>query len=147
MADKFFPFTVYAPNESGGPYEFREAFDANRPETYEVVETWGTYEHRSMRKFTYFGYDVIVLSATEVEFVCYSILDTCYGGRGDLFHRFKAKVNKSVTTPAINRRLVSRAVDRRDEELRQAELLIIKAYANEEKLALGLSTATHGAIK
>lgn len=140
MTDNFFPIRIYAdPNFGGGPWDYRKIFDANRPKEYKRVEKWRTFVHERWEKFIYYQFDVIVLSQTEVEFVCFDMEDFCYGGRGKEIHRFRVTVDKSVTRKTIETKLFNRAMFRRDTELAAEELKICNRYADEERKALGIS--------
>lgn len=140
MTESFFPFRIYASNEGWSPYEFRAVFNENRPEYIYHVEFKGeSFEFTRREKFSYYCYDVIVLSQTEVEFVCFDMKDNYYGGKGKEIHRFRATVEKIVTSAYIGRRLFSRGVARREQELAEAENKICQNYANEERKELGIT--------
>lgn len=139
MDNPFFPFRIYSSDmHGGGPYEFQNAFHKNKPETVEIVERFGTFVHKRTERFSWYAFDVIVLSQTEVEFVCFDMEGFCYGGKGKEFHRFTATVDKSVTSPTIGRRLFNRGVERRAYELEQAERKICQKFADEERQELGI---------
>jgi hypothetical protein len=140
MVNDFFPFRLYSSSDHGhSPSGFGKAFQANRPEYIERVESKGTkFEWTRQEKFSYYCYDVIIFSQTEVEFVCFDMYDNYYGGKGKEIHRFRATVNKSVTNEYVGRRLFARGVDRRERELAEAEKKLCRKYANEERKALGI---------
>lgn len=139
MTESFFPFRLYSNDRGYDPSGFNKPFQANRLEYIERVENKGTkFEWTRREKFSCYCYDVIILSQTEVEFVCFDMYDFCYGGKGKEIHRFRATVDKSVTKEYIGRRLFARGVDRRERELAEAERKICHKYANEERKALGI---------
>ena|SRR6218665_1877183 len=135
-----FPFRIYSSDKSnGGIYEFRDTFVANKPEYIETVRDKGTrWEWVQREKFIWYTFDVIIHSQTEIEFVAFDMEDFCYGGKGKEIHRFKVKVAKSVTEKEIRRELLSRAALRRELELIAEENRIIKTYANDESIKLGM---------
>lgn len=140
--ENFFPFTVRGnsygfDNFGGGVHAFRKVFNANRPKTIEIVEKFGTFEHKRTERFSYYCFDVVILSSTAVEFICYGMEDTVYGGRGKKFHQFKAECPREIIEPYISERLVKRAIARRRAELELAELNLIGLYADEERKAMG----------
>lgn len=144
--EHFFPFTIRGAsydnryNHSGGIYDLHKPFQKNRPDYITITHHKGqTYEYKTREKFSYYCFDAVILSDTEVEFVCYDMHDFASGGRGKEIHRFRAALDKSYLTRYINVRLLRRAMQRRDEELRLAELAICNGYANQEALELGLS--------
>lgn len=135
MIEPFFPFTVYSNKEHGySPSGFKEVFRENRPEYIEVKFSNFTYKS----KFVIFCYDVIILSPTEVEFICFDLDNLASDGRCKFIHKFRATVNKKVTSNYINHRLLQRGADRRARELEERELEIYKKYANEEAVTLNL---------
>lgn len=140
MTEPFFPFRLYGSGEhGGGPLNFRAAFQANRPDMIDIVEGKGTgWEYTRREKFSYYAFDVIVLSQTEVEFVCFDMYDNYWGGKGKEFHRFTATVDKSVTNKHVGRRLFARGIDRRERELAEQERKKCQKFADEERAALGI---------
>lgn len=139
MAEAFFPFRLYSNDRGHSPSGFTKPFQANRPEYIEHVECKGQpFEYTRREKFSCYCYDVIILSQTEIEFVCFDMYDNYYGGKGKEIHRFRAIVDKSVTNEYIGRRLFARGVDRRERELAEAERKLCQKYANEERKALGI---------
>jgi hypothetical protein len=115
VAKEFYPFKI-ACYDTGhfvqSPYEFRKPFLANKPEGH-----------------VWYGYDVIVKSPTEVEFVTYDMRDS-YGGLGRENGRFEATVDEAVTKEAIERRLNALAKEVRLRELERAEAKIVSDYGN-----------------
>lgn len=83
------------------------------------------------KELIWFGYDTIIHSQTDVEFVVYDMLDNMYGGLGKRIGAFKTAVSEQVTGDAINRRIMALATARRHRELSEAEAVIIKSYADE----------------
>lgn len=146
MSD-FFPFTVrgssyyasnFSGNSSGGVSAFRDIFQQKRPQTVETIEKIGTFEYRQTIRFSYYCYDVIIKSSTDIEFICYDMEDNIYGGRGKEFHRFIAKCPTSLTKRYIDNRLLERAIELRECQLKAHEMTICKEYAELERKALGL---------
>jgi hypothetical protein len=140
MTDTIFPFHVYNyDNFSGaGPSDFRDTFLKNKPKRYMHTEGHGKYAYTHERDFHWYCYEVIVHSQTKIEFVCFDMEDTVYGGKGKEFHRFVVIVDKNVTKNAIKRKLIERAARRRDEELLLAERMLIQSYADREAVDLGI---------
>lgn len=141
--ENFFPFTVhgnsyYSVHFGGGVHAFRKVFYANSPKTIEVVEKFGTFEHKRTERFSIYCFDVVILSPTEVEFICFDMLDNLYGGRGKKFHQFKVECPREIIEPYISERLVERAIARRNAELELKEMEIVAGYAGEERRSLGL---------
>lgn len=137
--EPFFPFTIYGSEDMHGVWEFRKTFQANRPEEITVVEGKGTkWEYTRTEKCSYYSFNVIVHSKTEVEFVCFDMLDNFYGGIGKESHRFRATCEEDLTSEFITRRLLHRAELRRICELEEQEALICAGYAEEERKVLGL---------
>lgn len=112
-----FPFTLKAretPHFTSSPYDFRKAFLANKPES-----------------LSWFAYDVVVASPTDVEFVVYDMRDFCRGGIGKEIARFEAKVGRGVTRASIEHRALYLAQERRNAELEAAEAEVVRTYAAE----------------
>lgn len=138
MTEAMFPFNVYNRSANGGGvFAFRSLFIKGKPETYSVVEEYGTFRHERTERFTWYDFDVTIFSPTLVEFVCYD-LDHIYGGRGKSFFTFAMECDASLTHDYIENRLYNRAVSLRQQELAEAEESIYLAYAAKEKKALGL---------
>lgn len=115
-------------------------FNENKPSTYESIETYGGGAHVIKRtlNFTYYCFDVVIKSATEVEFRCYDMYNTATGGRGEFTTAFGGVVDKSVTQKFIDKRLMDRAINRRVRELDEIEMAICAGYAEDERKVLGL---------
>lgn len=112
----FFPFTLAAyetPHFTRSPYDFRAAYLANRPKG----ESW-------------YAYDVVVKSPTEVEFIVYDMRCNLSGGIGKEARRFKCTVAPEVTAPSIERRVQAMAVLVRQQELDRIEQAAIGGYAD-----------------
>ena len=138
MTESFFPFRLYSNENGNSPWGFNGTFQANRPEELVITETWGTYVHTCRVKFSYYCFDVIIHSQTEIEFVCFDMEDNCYGGKGKEIHRFSVTVDKSVTNEYVGRRLFYRGIDRRERELAEQERKHYQKFADEERKALGI---------
>lgn len=113
-----FPINIPCCDQGGGSYAFRSFFMATRP-----------------KDIIWYGYDSIILSKTEVEFVIYDMFDdmfdNCRGGLGAEITRFKALVPESTTERFIERRILDLAMERRTIEIIAAEGEIVKRYADE----------------
>jgi hypothetical protein len=114
MTASVFPITLRCDHTGWSAYDFRDAFLAAKP-----------------AGLTYYAYDTIIHSRTEVEFVAYDMLDNCYGGVGKEKARFRATVSRDLTDEAVKKQVYLVAQDRRERELDQREELIIRAYAAE----------------
>ena len=111
-----FPFTIKAiehPHHTHSDHRFRHVM-----RTLPKSESW-------------FAYDVIIHSPTEIEFVTYGMRDTCYGGIGTERERIKTTVPASLTRQAIETKAFKLAEKRRADELAEIERLIIARYADE----------------
>lgn len=112
-----FPFTVYAvetPQYTSSAREFYQAFQEVRP------------AHES-----YYCYDTVVKSPTEVEFIAHGMRDNYYGGIGGQVFRCSATIDRAITRKAIERQALKLARERRDQELRDDERRIVENYAAE----------------
>lgn len=143
MNEKFFPFTVhgssyYHPSHGGGVNNFKDIFQVNRPDKIKKTFGHGVGAFEYIEDFICYCFDVVIHSATEVEFVCYDMEDNIYGGRGKHIHSFKVKCKKSATKKHIEKRLIERAIVRRTYELEVAECEIYALYADQERVKLGL---------
>jgi hypothetical protein len=121
-ASEIFPIlrrAVETPHYTRNPPEYREVFKAARP--------------ADLRPY---AYDVAILSRTLVEFVAYDMRDNFYGGIGQEIGRFRAKVPKRLTKPDVERAILDAAIAQREAELRVAEALIVKGYADQIRAAL-----------
>lgn len=117
---EFFPFRLYCDHERGwSASQFKNTFMKVKP-----------------AGLTWYGYDVIIHSPTEIEFVVFEMYDNFSGGVGNEIARFTATVSRSVTDRDIRSRSMELAVDRRRHELCEAEAEIINRYANEFLAAL-----------
>jgi hypothetical protein len=117
MAEKFFPFKLEAqqmPTWVDSPRDFREVFQANRPKNKSC-----------------YGYDVKVLSATQVEFTAFGMADSYYGGIGEPIATFEVTVDPEVTRKSIVRRAGQFAFWRREAELVAQENAILMRYRDE----------------
>lgn len=119
ILDRIFPIPLYCDGKGWSENRFQLAMRSVLPK--------GLY---------WFGYDTIILSPTEVEFVVYGIRDSVWGGLGDEIARIKANVNKVLTEEYIESRIQYLARERRDKELRDAEESTIQKYADEVRAAL-----------
>lgn len=137
--EPFFPFRIYSNDQGHNIYGFGHILQANRPEYIEIIEAKGTkFEWTRREKFSYYAFDIIFLSQTEIEFVFFDMYDNYYGGKGKEIHRLKVTVDKSVTNDYVGRRLFNRGVARRERELAEAERKICQAYARDEAAAIGI---------
>ena len=109
-----FPVTREANDKGWSAYQYREAFRAARPP-----------------KLTYYAYDVIIHSRTEVEFIAYDMRDNLMGGLGDEIGRFKATVPANLTKDDVERAIISAAALRLAAERAADDRRLIQAYADE----------------
>lgn len=112
-----FPFTLYAeetPHFTKSSYAFRPTFLANKP-----------------TGLTWFAYDVVIKSPTNIAFVVYAMRDNIYGGLGDKIDQFPAIVPAELTRKFVEERAMLLARGRFDDELRASQRAIIKSYADE----------------
>lgn len=119
-----FPITLSCDDRGWSEYRYREFFLANKP-----------------KGLTWFAYDTIILSETEVEFVVYDMRCNYSGGRGVEIERFKAAVPKEIIGSDIEKKIVAVAAARRGEELAAHEKRIIAGYADEIRAAMNHPTA------
>lgn len=108
-----FPFTVYAKYENS-TRDFYQTFMANRP-----------------KGLTWYAYNVVVKSPTEVEFVVFDMEDMATGGIGDEIGRFEATVDASVTLVAMTRHAHELATLQLYDERVAEERRIVAGYAAE----------------
>lgn len=97
---------------------------------------------RKPDRLSCYGYDVIVLSRDEVEFVAYGMRDTCFGGLGDEVGRFKTKAPRMLTREPTKNRAHQIALLARQDEIERAERDIVQAYAEAIFAAQGMSAGT-----
>lgn len=112
-----FPFTIFAletTHYTMSAHGFRGAFLAAKP-----------------KDLTWYAYDVIVKSRTEVEFTVYSMRDNCYGGIGEKIATFEAVVDPSLTAGPIENEALRRGHEKRAEELMAIERRMVRRYADE----------------
>lgn len=139
MTEPFFPFRLYSNDQGHNIYGFDAVFQKNRPEKIEIIEAKGTqWQYTRTERFSYYAYDVIIHSQTEIEFVCFDMYDMCFGGKGKEIHRFKVTVDKKVTNEYVGRRLFSRGIDARERELAAQERKRYQKFADAERKALGI---------
>lgn len=112
MKEHVFPFTLHCNDKGWSAYEFRSSFLASKPDD-----------------LSWYGYDVIIHSRTNVEFVVYSMRNSFSGGLGREIARFSAKVPASMTNAEIERRALHLATIKREAELHAVETEIILDYA------------------
>lgn len=122
MSDQIFPITLPCNDRGWSAYTFQKAFLAAKPD-----------------KLIWYGYDTIIHSPTEVEFVTYDMQDNVYGGLGKKTATFKTEVSTDLTADDINRKIMSLAALRRKAEWKAIEAEIISGYAEEIRAAAGLS--------
>jgi hypothetical protein len=110
-----FPFTLFAydntPHYVSSEYKFRPVFLQNKPEG-----------------LSWYCYNVVVKSPTEVTFVHYGMLDNFSGGIGKLQGEFDAVVSAELTLPFIQKQAKLKAEWLRAQELAKAEQDIINGY-------------------
>lgn len=112
--EEFFPFTLPCTDQGSGSYEFRPYFMKARPEN-----------------LIWYGYDTVINSPVDVEFIVYDMRDNVYGGLGKKIATLNAVVPDTVTSGPINERARYLARSRRAQELAQTEALIVSRYADE----------------
>jgi hypothetical protein len=106
---------------------------------------WSAYHYRPQfltskpDHLTWFAYDTIIHSETDVEFVVYDMADNFYGGRGKKIASFRTLVPRGATARDIDNQIVQLAIARRAKELREAEAAIISGYADEIRSTLNLA--------
>jgi hypothetical protein len=126
ITKKIFPITLACDDRGWSAYSFQKAFRAAKPEG-----------------LTWYGYDTIIHSSTDVEFVVYDMENNVHGGLGKKTGQFRATVPPSLTANDIDRKIVFLATERREAELRAAEQSIIAGYADEMRASLALSSKEH----
>lgn len=110
---------------------FENATEMRDGSLFSPREFYAAYMEAKPEGLSWFGYDVEVRSPTEVTFYVLDMADFARGGRGRVVKQISAKVDQSVTKKAIERRLWTIAVEKRKQELRDAEDRIIAGYADE----------------
>lgn len=110
-----FPIILVSDSEGHSSPTFRKAFVAARTAQ---MDSW-------------FCYDVVVRSRTEVTFIVFGMWNTVHGGKGNEKYRFDALVAPELTQRFIDQKILTIAEDRRAEELHAAEQIIIERYAAE----------------
>lgn len=111
MDHPIFPFTIKAYSTdyyTASPYRYRAHF-------------LKAFQESTPKGSTYFAFDVILKSATEVEFVAYHMFDNVRGGIGDEFWRGSATVPAKLTEEDIQEQIKAVAKMRRKEERALAE--------------------------
>jgi hypothetical protein len=117
-----FPISLRCNDKGWSEHSFQNAFMRVRPKD----KTW-------------YGYDVEIMSPTDVVFIVYSMADATYGGLGKADYNLQATVSPDLTAPYIDRRIVELAAQRRTAELAAEEARIVEQYANELRAALSLA--------
>lgn len=110
-----FPFCLFAeetPHFTSSERDFQQTFLATKP-----------------ADMSWFAYDVVILSPTQIEFIVYNMRCIASGGIGEPIANFSATVPAVLTLKHMERRAFSLARARRDEELLEAERKIVKSYA------------------
>ena len=121
----FFPIHINAeetPHFTSSSYKFRPLFLANKP-----------------TGMSWYAYNVIIHSPTNVEFVVYDMFCSARGGIGKEVGSFEATASAELTAPYIQKHAVSIAQYRIDEERRAANKLILKNRAEDVLAEFGLS--------
>lgn len=106
MSSPIFPFTIKAystPHYTSSPSQYRDHFVR-------------AFLESSPKGFAYFAYDAILQSATEVDFVAYDMLDSCYGGIGAKIWSGSATVPEELTREDIQKQINVVAKERREKE-------------------------------
>ena len=113
MTSRTFPITLRCDRMKGWPLtrDFQPAFDKARPKNH-----------------TYYGYDVVILDPTHVQFITYEMEDFYHGGVGREKHRYLAEVPAALTRGFIERKLMQMAQEKRTAELKAQEEAIVKSY-------------------
>lgn len=111
---EIFPISLPCNQKGWSEHAFRKAFMDAKPEG-----------------LIWYGYDTIIHSPFQVEFVVYDMHDNVSGGLGKQIANFKATVFEETTRDAIDRRIMALAAARRHRELKQTEDDIIRRYADE----------------
>ncbi len=117
-----FPIHLHSDERGRMIWEFRDVFMATRKS-----------------EVTWFCFDVIVRSRTDVTFVVFDMRDTTHGGKGKELYRYDAVVSSKLTLRFIEAHIYALAEARRSAELQAAEHAIIDGYANEIRTELELS--------
>lgn len=120
---EIFPIHIRSNNQGHVIGEFRAAYLAARTPK---MDSW-------------FCFDVLIRSRTEVTFIVFGMWSNVSGGKGEEKYRFDAVVSPELTASAIERKIVSLATDRRLRELDAAENRIIDGYADEIRAELEMS--------
>lgn len=121
MANSVFPFTVYCNRRTGwGDSSLRDTFLAVKP-----------------KGMIWYGFDTIIRTRTDVEFVVFDMRDFVSGGLGDEIARLSAKVSADLTNSAVEERIRCLAVERREAELHDMEMAIIDGYVDEIRNSIG----------
>jgi len=122
-----FPFTLVSTWKGHSDLRFQRTFLRAKPE-----------------EMTWYCYDVIVKSPSEVTFAVYDIYDNVYGVKGKKIAEVNAEADIALTAECINDRIQHMAKIFRAEELACIEQAIIDGYAARIKAAIGLNALETG---
>lgn len=120
---KIFPIQLYCDRGNGwSDSTFRETFlKAKSP------------------SLTWYGYDVVITSATSIYFIVYSMRDAYHGGLGQPIKEIHLDVDSRLTRAHIEQAALREATRRRKKELEAAEQLVYQSYAEELLAEEGLT--------
>jgi hypothetical protein len=113
-AEQIFPILIPCDPRGWSAHSFQPYFMAAKP-----------------KDMVWYGYDTIINSKTEVEFVVYDMADNAYGGIGKQIASLKATVPSELTNNAVDQKIISLARSRRATELQLAEDAIVSRYTEE----------------
>lgn len=112
-----FPITLLCDRENGwSEYDFRAIFITNKPDG-----------------LSWYGYDTIINSPTNVTFHVWDMYDWLYGGCGKIVHEFSVDVKSCITRKHIVSKAASLALAKVKQE-KQYEDDVKAAYYAEELL-------------
>lgn len=114
-----FPFTLHCNGKGWSEHRYRDFFLSAKP-----------------AGLSWFGYDTILHSRTDIEFVVYDMKDSFYGGLGSVVCRFRSVVPPAVTKEHVEQRIFLLAAERREKELADEEAAIVRRYASEIRRSL-----------
>lgn len=112
-----FPITLRCDREKGwSNHDFRALFITNKPDG-----------------LSWYGYDVVINSSTDIKFIIWDMYDNFYGGCGNIVAEFNLKVNSVVTRKYVVAKVSELALlkVRQDKEYDEA---VKAAYIAEELL-------------
>lgn len=112
MTYKVFPFTVES-RDTGHYIEH----------PWHYSKTFAKYKPKGL---SWYAYDIEVLSKTRAKFTVYGMENFCYGGIGDVKHKFECDVDEGDLEEFIKRRIKSMAARQEQAEfdLRRSERVL-----------------------